>query len=303
MRRFVLVSGLALAACGDPTDPGSINRIRTVLFYREDTGENHLLNSDGSGARVLPVAGANLVPVGLSSSGDEVALLRGRTLVVSAIANPGALDTVLDPVPAQMSLVAFSPDDRYIALVQYLPEPRLLIVDRAGHVDTLRTGDRVPSLPPAFSPDGTRVALVSVTDLSTQITIITLNTNRAPTERAGFSPFVYRLVFGWPRWTDRGLLLGTVRPGGDFDTVAVLAVDPEQPSNHADVILRLVGPPLAYDAGSSYALSAGGDAVVLAAVPLLRGGRDLFYGTAQGGSLVRLLTDPGARPAFPLLLP
>ena len=303
MRRFVLVSGLVLAACGDPTDPGSINRIRTVLFYREDTGENHLLNSDGTAERRVVLGATGLVPVGLSSAGSEVALLHGNALVIGNLNDPARVDTVLYPIPGSMSLVAFSPDDRYLALFQYAPDPRLLIVDRSGAIDSFTVGEQVPDLPPVFSPDGLRVALVTVTQISVIVTMVQREDGQLQGDPAGFSRFIYQPIFGWPRWTEDGLLLGTVREGGDGDTLMVMVVDPDEPTRLGRPLYGVPSPVLEYDTGSSYAFSADGQAVVLAALPSVTARRRLYY-AVRGGRLTNLTTaDLTARPAFPLLLP
>lgn len=303
MRRVLPLILFAVAACGDASGP-DIETPRTVLFYREDTGENFLINSDGSAGHVLDFTDHALIPVGISTNGDRVAFLNGSALVTGAVSSSGRLDTVLNPVPQRMSLVSFSNDDRYIALYQYLPTPLLLVVDLAGGVDTLRPAAPPPVLPPVFSPSGDRIALVSATQLSIQLTVVERDNEAiAPTAKIGFSLFLYRPVFGWPRWTAEGLLLATVHAGTDWDTLTVLAVNPDQPPDLAVQVLKVASPILTWDAASTYALAADGRAVVVAAVPPVRGGRELYYGSPRAARLTSLLNDPAALPAFPLILP
>ncbi|MEX0691623.1 MAG: hypothetical protein WD934_05355 [Gemmatimonadales bacterium] len=302
MRAFLPGACLLLAAaCGEGTGPDPAAAVRTVLYYREDTGQNYLLNSDGTAERIATTR-VGLIPIGLSNGGNELAFLQGNALVIGNLEDAGRFDTLLHPIPGQISPVTFAPGDQSVAVFKYGTHPALLILHRAGPVDTLFHGEYVPDLPPAFSPDGSRLALLSVTELSVVVTVVSRGVEPLRAGAASFSRFIFRPRFGWPRWTERGLLLATVREGEDADTVAVLLVNPDDPQQITPVEWELAAPTLFFDAGSSYALSADGLALVFASPTAQGGPRRLYYG-ARGQQLRSLLTDGSVRPAFPLLLP
>lgn len=302
MRRFPLAVLLpVLWACGETVEP-PLDRVRTLMYHRQDTGENYLINSDGTGGRRLEGAPAGLLPLAQSPGDDEVLYLQDAALVVGRISNPGLLDTLLVLSGGSVSLGTFSPADQYLAVVQYGTEARLLVISRAGAVDTIPL-EAAPVLPPVFRPDGAQIALVSQTDLSIQVSIVDVATAQVTSHQVAFSRFTYPLLFGWPHWTDEGLLLGTLRRGQAWDTVAVLALSGADPTRIPDVLFTALAPVLTYDDLSTYALSPEADAIALAAVPPLVGGRAIYF-APRGEPLVRVL-DGGddTRPALPVILP
>lgn len=323
MRRswgWLVVAGLGAASvgCDDSLGPERPDEqpVRLVLVHRQGTGDNMLLRTDGSPPTAFDGATAGLVPVGVAPREQVVALLRsgaGGVLVLSSIQNPGRLDTIIDPIPTSMSLVSFSQDERYVALVSYAPVQAVLIFDRANRtIDTLPYGNADPVLPPMLSPDNRRVALITVTPLSMFLTILYPgDPARSDTDVLGFSRLLNRPIFGWPRWTADGLLMAFVRVGVDApDTLVIGTGDPDTPdfffTERSRAVMAPVSdarPEVRIGAESTYAFSADGRALVLGADPGTGIGRHAIYlVTPEVGRVQLLLDDPAQFPVFPLFI-
>lgn len=306
--------GLAVAGCGDePVGPDSANEpIRTLLVHRQDTGENLLWDTDGTAAGEFGEATRGMLPIG-THPGEGAAVLRdGSALVLTTLSNPQRLDTILQPSPDFHSLAAFSGNGLLVALVSYAPTPALLVYDRANaRVDTLPLAGAAPVLPPIFSPDDGRVALISVTDLSMLVTIIPLTGPASPiTRQLSVSRFTNRLIFGWPRWGDDGLRIAVrrVAPEGP-DTLLVGVVDPDLDGALLDERFRALLAPASdpereidlVDA-STYTLTTDGTALALGAVPGNGAAHGIYILTENMSRIRPLLDAVGQYPAYPLFI-
>lgn len=319
--------GLAglLVACGDPMAPPVEGPAHTLLVHRQTTTENILISTDGELTNGVAFAG-DLLPLG-AGSGERVvaacpALIPpppvpscapGSALVLLSLNVPGRVDTVIDPMPASHSLVSFSNDERLLALVSYAPPAAVLVYDRANHsVDTLRYSGADPDLPPVFSPDNQRVALLSVTDLSMFVTVLHRDDpSRSQTDPLRIARLINRPIFGWPRWTEEGLILGFVRVAGQGpDTLVAGRTNPDAPNEFLEELYRAVmapvsdsRPPVRMGLSSTYAFSADGQSIVLAADPGTGGHRHAVYLITPETARIRLLLDdPAQFPVFPLFV-
>jgi hypothetical protein len=312
---LVLVgAALALPACGDGPngpDPGD-EPLRTLLVHRQDTGENQLWDTDGTAAGEFAPVTRGMLPIGTHPGEGTAALIDGSAVVLASLSSPEALDTILQPAPASLSLAAFSRNGRYVALVAYAPAPGLLLYDRANRVvDTLPLGGANPVLPPMFSPDDSRVALITLTQLSILVTIVPLEGPFGTTTRQlSVSRFLNRLVFGWPRWDADGLQIAFRRVADEGpDTLLVGIVDPDVEGALLDEQFRVLLAPddapnetLGLSTASTYAFTTDGTALALGAVPGSGAPHGVFIAT-PGMSRVRPLLDtPGQTPVFPLFI-
>ncbi|MDH3497446.1 MAG: hypothetical protein OER21_11845 [Gemmatimonadota bacterium] len=314
-RSTVLAAAVALVAvpaCNEsPTalepDPSPI---RTVVVHRFDSGRNVLLNTDGSDAGAMTAATDGMVPVGASAASRLVVFLHGTALVLGSLDLSVRLDTLLARVPDQMSLVAFSHDEQFVAFVSYAPVEAVLVYDRANRrTDTLPYGPIIPVLPPAFSPDDARIAVFSLNDLSLVLTeLFPADAARRVTNVLPISHLVNRPIFGWPRWTAGGVALAVVRLATEgADTLLVGSIDPDNLGGGFDEEYRAVmapvsdaRPPVEIGVNSSYALTADGRALILAAEPGTGFGRHAVYLVTPNVARVQLLLDdPAQYPTLP----
>jgi hypothetical protein len=311
-RRFpLLLPVIGVVACGDPGAPPPVSPIiRTILVHREDTGENRLLNTDGSDAGTYRTAGEGLLPVGVSVEGQVVAFLQGRNLVLGSLVQPAELDTILVPAPASMSLVSFSRNEQFVAVVSYVPDRAVILYDRVNHrADTLPYGTVEPVLPPMLSPDNARIALIGLTDLSLVLTtLFPADQNRLETATLGSSRSRTRPNCGWPRWTSDGIVMAFIRVAATGpDTILLARIDPANPGERLDERYRAVmapvsdeRPELVMGVLSTYALTTDGRVLVLAAQPSTDPTRHAVYlVTPDVGRVQLLLDDPAQFPVFP----
>lgn len=302
---------LVAVACGDgPTGPDDTEPpLRTVVFHRQDTGENLLLNSDGTEAGAVDVPGGLAVPIAVSGSGFTMAVVHGAVVGLVRLDRPGTIDTIMVR-PQVHSLASFSPDAGLVALVSYDPTNAVLVFDRANRtVDTLPYGDQVAVLPPAFHADNRRIAVVTATPLSVFTTILYRDDrSRMDTHTIGQSPFLTIPIFGWPRWTDEGLLMAFVREGQSRpDTLLSMVLDPTNPVEAFERFRAVLAPvsderpELVFGDFSTYAYSEDGQAIVLGANPGTGGSERhaLYYVTPNVPRVRLLLDDPSQRPVFP----
>jgi hypothetical protein len=308
---LAIVTAAALAgACGDgPTPPPQ--PLRTVLIHQQVTGINLLLDTDGEPAGLLDGT-TGMLPLGANAAETEVALLDGSALVLVTQLAPSQPDTILQPVPTSMSLVSFSEDGDLLALVSYAPDPGVIVYDRVnGTLDTLSFGPADPALPPIFSPDNTRIALLSVTDLSLLVTVLRRDGSSSPTTEAfRFSRVVNLPMFGWPRWLDDGLHMAFRRAASAGpDTVLVGLLQPDDANSLMVERYRAVlapqdtAPGLELASSSTYALAADGAALVLGAMPAADPGRHAIYLVTADIDRVRVLVDdPERYLVFPLFV-
>lgn len=311
-----LAALLLLSACGDdplgPEPPDEVPSVRTVLFHRQDTGENLLLNSDGTSAGALALPGALNVPIGVSARDRVAAIVHGTALGLVQLSEPAVVDTLFDLTADQViSFVSFSGDARFLAFVNYEPFRGVVIYDRANRsADTLDYGPRDAVLPPVFSPDNARLAIITQTPLTLYSTVVYRNdATRVVSEAFGFSRFLTIPIFGWPAWTDEGLLMAFVREGGaDPDTLLSAVIDPARPGDFVHERFRAVlspvsdeRPELVFDPRSTYAYAPDGNALVLGANPNSGSAeRHALYLVTRNVSRVQLLLDdPAQVPIFP----
>ncbi|HEX9727131.1 MAG TPA: hypothetical protein VGA37_01340 [Gemmatimonadales bacterium] len=316
-----LIAVAAIVACGDPAapDPPDEVPVRTILVHRFQSGGNMLLRSDGEpgGAFTLP-GGANLIPIASASRGQTFAFEHGNAIVVGSLSQPTRLDTIIAPRPTTYVLASFSADERLVGMVSLQPTRSLLTYDRASdRIDTLPLGDApTPALPPVYSPDGTRVATLAFNGLSVLVTLWTVgDRTRAVTDKLSVGTAIRPPVFGWPQWTDDGLMIALLHLGfDDPDTLVVALVDPDDPNAPMVERLRAVMAPVSDERpglimgdNATYALSADGRAIVLAADPGTASGevtlRQALYLVTEGVGRVQLLfDDPAVYPAYPLFV-
>lgn len=297
------------------TGPALEARVRTLAYYQLRSGKTLLINSDGTSARQIDFAdpGGSEVPLAVSRNGSVIALAMGNSVIISTLDRPNEIDTVLSPAPDQMTPAAFSPDQRYLALVSFAPAAALLLYDRANRtVDTLPFGSVTPALAPVFSPNSRRVAMIAANDLTLFATIVELDdNNRTHTSRLGISRFENRPILGWPTWNELGLLGVFVRVTPDApDTLALMSLDPDNLQGFAQDVftaaLVVPGRPdeeIAFGLRSTYSISPDGQAVVIGAAPdgdLSR--HAIYFGSSDSERVQVVVNQQDQFPMFPLLI-
>jgi len=306
---------VGLLACGDdpnPNEPSLLQAGRTLLVHLQGSGENRLLNTDGSPAGTL-TGTDGLIPIGAHDGEGIVALLGGDAIMLASLSQPGALDTIIHPIPDQHSLAAFSDDGKQVAIISLKPSVAVLVYDRANRtVDTLPIVGIEPVLPPIFSPDGTRIAVISVTALSVYVTLIEQDDPaNAYTRVLNISKFTNELMFGWPRWIGDGIRMAYWRTAANGpDTLVVGSIFPDAPYAFPTEHYRAVAAPVSDERPelqigplSTYNLTAGGDAVVLAAVPGTGLTPHALYLITPNIDRVQLIRDAsGEYPVLPLFI-
>ena len=303
---------LVAAACGDgPIGPDRTDeQLHTVVFHRQDTGENLLLNSDGTDAGALDVPGSPALPIAVSGSGYTMAVVSGGVVALVRLDQPGSgVDTIMAR-PQVHSLASFSDDATLVGLVAYAPIRAVLVFDRGNRtVDTLAYGDMDAVLPPVFSPDNSEIAVITASPLSLFSTILFReDRSRRETNTIELSRFVTIPIFGWPRWTDEGLLMAFVRKGGARpDTLVSMVIEPTDPVEAIERFRAVLAPvsderpALTFGDFSTYAYTDDGEALVLGANPGTGGTERhaLYLVTRAAGRVRLLLDDPAQRPVFP----
>jgi len=305
---------LAAPGCNDgPGEPGSEDEpVRTLLVHRQDTGENLLWDTDGTPAGEFAPVTRGMLPIGTHPGEGTAAFLDGTAIVLATLSKPEVLDTIIRPAPASQSLAAFSADGRFVAVVAYAPTPGLLLYDRANRrLDTLPMDGADPVLPPMFSPDDGRIALISLTQLSILVTIVSLDQpTSATTRQISVSRFTNRLIFGWPRWGVDGLQIAVRRVAEDGpDTLLVGVVDPDVEGALLDEQFRALMAPagdpeaeVGLANASTYALTTDGTTLALGAVPTSGAAHGVYIVTANGSRIRPLLDAVGEYPVYPLFI-
>ncbi len=308
----LFATGLLVSGCSDdgPTGPGSkddfTSTVRSIVFYNQSMREALAITSDGASEPAV-VAPAGMVPLAVGRTGQIAAYVKGNRMLIGSLDNPTTFDTAFAPLPLQMSLAAFSHDERFLALVSFRPAEKLLIYDRADRtIDTLGYGDQPPAMAPAFSPDGRRIALFAATQLSLFLTIVDLdNQGRAVTENLPFSRFVNSPIFGWPVWNETGLNFTILHRGTNApDTLLAVFLNPDsifiQPEERFRVPLDSG---VTFGLQSSFQYSPDTDAIVLGAQPGDDPGRHALYFFDRGSDSTRtLLNVQGTFPVLPQII-
>lgn len=302
---------LAVAACGDGTAPAPQPPLRTILLHRQDTGENLLLNTDGSSAGPFAPDVPNMIPIGASAPGGIAVLLDGRAIVLATLDHPDRVDTIIDPAPSVLGLASFSTDERLVALVSYQPDSAVLVYDRANRLtDTLRYGNIEPALPPLIDMDNDRVAVLGATPLSLFLTMLSRSDpGQSRADPIRVARVITRPIFGWPRWTVDGIVLAFIRLATTGpDTLVVGRFDPDAPDVPlVELYQALLAP--GSDAQpehaqyATYALTADVSTLVLGARVAGGAGRQAIYLFRSGAAHAETLLDaPGEFPIYPLFL-
>jgi hypothetical protein len=312
---LVLVAAvLALPGCGEgATEPDPDGEpLRTLLIHRQDTGENLLWDTDGSAAGEFAPLTRGMIPIASHPGEGTVALLDGAAIVLASLGNPDQLDTIIHPAPTSQSLAAFSGSGRFVAVVAYAPTPGLLLYDRANQrLDTLSLGAANPVLPPMFSPDDGRIALITLTPISILVTLVPLDRPAsATTHQLSVSRFTNRLLFGWPRWGEDGLEIGFRRIAEvGPDTLLVGVVDPDVEGALLDERFRALMAPaddpdreIGLSEASTYALTTDGTALALGAVPGNGALHGIYIVTDTMSRIRPLLDAVGETPVYPLFI-
>jgi hypothetical protein len=305
---LVLIGLSAAMACSDtPTAPEAA--VLTILAHRQLTGENLLISATGSDVGSLGPTTVNMVPIGAYTANGTIALLAGDAIVLTTLDHPERIDTIIQPAPTSQSLLSFSPTGVLLALVSYAPTRAVLVYDRANKTtDTLPLGTLDPALPPVFSPEGDRIALLTVTQLSVLVTTIDLSApSHFYSEPLQLSRLLNRPLFGWPRWIGDGIHLAFRRvaePGPD--TLVVGIVHPDNADAALEEQYRAVmapsdqRPEIAFGPSSTYSLSADGRALVLAAFPSAGATAHSIYVVTPSLPRIRVVQDePGVVLFFP----
>jgi hypothetical protein len=303
---------LAAAACGDGTAPApQPPPVRTILLHRQDTGENLLLNTDGSSAGAFVPDVPGMIPIGASALGGIAVLLDGRAIVLATLDHPERVDTIINPAPQVLGLASFSADELLVALVSYQPDSAVLVYDRANRlVDTLRYGNVDPALPPLIGPDNDRIAVLSATPLSLFITSLSRSNPGQPRADAiRVARVITRPIFGWPRWTADGIVLAFVRLAtAGPDTLVVGRFDPDAPDVPLVELYQALLAPGSdaqpeHDQYATYALTADVRTLVLGAQVAGGAGRQAIYLVRSGAAHAETLLDaPGQFPLYPQFL-
>lgn len=311
---LLTLCAVAALGCGDTgVGPDSdADPVRTLLVHQYDTGENLLWDTDGTLAGDFGPGTRGMLPIATHPGEGTVALLNGSAIVLTTLSAPERLDTIIRPAPVPQSLGAFSRNGLFVALVAYSPSPRLLLYDRANHrLDTLSVGDADPVLPPMFSPDGSRIALISLTDLSILVTVLPIDRSAFPaTRQIAVSRFTNRLIFGWPQWGDDGLRIAVRRVAPDGpDTLLVGVVDPESDGALLDERFRSLMAPaddpgheVGLSTASTYTLTTDGTTLALGAVPGSGGPHGIFLVTETGTRIRPLFDAVDGFPVYPLFI-
>ena len=313
---FAAVAVFLVTACGDNAVeplPDAAPAARTILVHRQDTGENLFLNTEGT--EVGPVTlRPGLLPLGAATHSQLAVFVDNTVLVLASLDQPGQYDTIIDPMPESLSLASFSPDELLVAVVSYAPTRAVLLYSRANRkVDTIPFNGGEPVLPPIVSPDNERVALVSMTDLSLFLTTLyPTDRGRVDTERFGFSKFLNRPIFGWPRWTEDGLYMAFVRVAdAGPDTLVAGLIDPDAADEFFNEQYRAVMSPVSDERpelfigpSATYAFSSNGRELVLGAMPgPTAAGRHAIYLVTPAVPRVQLVVDDPDRVfIFPLFI-
>jgi len=306
---------LIAAACSDgPTGPEVVTPpVRSILMHFANSGVNYAWNTDRTPAGDLSLGADGLVPIGTHPSQRLVALLADQAIVLASLDRPGELDTIIAPSPSSHTLASFSATGDLVAIAAYAPVPALLVFDRVNRrLDTLPLGGVEPVLPPVFSPDGTRVILFSLTELSMFATIVPrTGTATVRTVRLRFSWLLNRPVFGWPRWVGDGVRMAFVRVVEDGpDTLLVGTVFPDDPEALMEEAYRTLLVPedasaseLRFGDASTFALTADGSGIVLGLVPVGGGSQHAVYHAAPGiPRPLPVVDSAGQYPVFPLFI-
>lgn len=315
---LALVALAALVGCDEtPVDPDpEPEPVRTVLFQRGSDLGIFLVNTDGTDRQRVTIGSDtdSLIPLAVAPGGAAVALLADNAILVSSLQHPEIIDTAFAPAPREMSLASFSPDQRFLGVVSYVPETLLLVYDRVNRrVDSFPIpSNPPPALPPVFDATGDRVALIGVTQLSAHVTLVQRDRPELTrSEVLGFSRVLSRPVFGWPTWTDEGILFAVLRVAPEaVDTILSVSINPDRPGD--DLVERYRAtmspvsdqrPELLIGDYSTYSYSPGGDALILGAHPSTDTRRHALYLINRAAIRVQLvLDDPSEFPLFPLLI-
>jgi hypothetical protein len=305
---LVLFGLSAAVACSDtPTPPEAA--VLTILAHHQLTGENLLISANGSDVGSLGPTTVNMVPIGAYTTDGTIALLAGNAIVLTTLAHPEVIDTLIQPAPTSQSLLSFSPTGVLFALVSYSPTRAVLVYDRANKtIDTLAIGNLEPALPPVFSPQGDRIALLTVTPLSVMVTILDLNApSQFYSEPLQVSRLLNQPLFGWPRWIGDGIHMAFRRVAeAGPDTLVVGVVRPDNADASLEEQYRAVmspsdqRPEIEFGPSSTYSLSADGRAVVIAALPSVGASAHSLYVVTPSLPRIRIVhDDPGVRLYFP----
>lgn len=315
MRRLVrLLPLVALAACENPTgDPfPQPDPVRTVVYKRVGVSGLFAVRADGTGEVQLrlPAAADAMTQIGMSRDGDRLALLGSdRIIYVYQPADSTSLRGVLGPLENQILPPTISDDGRYLALVVFEPtRPRLIVADLTLlQVDTLPAGVPQPALPPIFSPDNSRIAVIGVNSFTLEGAFVERTTGiTSSVSRVGGSRLLDIPVFGWPRWTaSQGILLAVRRKPftGETgpDTLFAVSLDP---ADFEDGYRRRFAAisRLAFDDGSTFAYSSDGNAVIYGAFAPGASTQGLFFQSANTPEVRIVVDEPTVSEVFPLMV-
>lgn len=311
--RAGVLGSLAIATavtCTEATlEPTMPDPIRTVLYSLSNGPGLFAVRSDGSGdARVrVPAAIDGMVLLGMSRDGGRLALLADDGIYVYSPADTLSLSRALDLPSGSILPVAFSNDERFLALITFANRPLLIVADlQVGVVDTLAAVIAEPVLPVAFSPDGRRIAVIGANSFTLEIVTIDRETGiPSSIHPVGGSRLVDLPIFGWPRWSAQGLQLSVRRRpftgNTGPDTLIGVTLDIDNVEKGYRRRFRAVSD-LRFDVASTFAYSSDGDAIIYGALSADGTTHGLFFQSVNTEVVQLVRDDPVAGEVFPQMV-
>lgn len=314
MRRpLCLLTVTLLAGCENPVGlPRPVpDPVRTVVYKRAQNHGLFAVRADGTGEVRLRVPAAldSMTPIGMSRDGGRLAFLGGDGIYTYRPADSTSLRRILARPGGQILPAGLSDDGRYLALVVFVPGRSLLISAdlTLGTLDTLPTGVTDPVLPPIFSPDNSRIAVIGANDFTLEIAQVERTTGITfATNAIGGSRFVDIPIFGWPRWIPgQGILLAVRRqplndPTGP-DTLYAVSVDPSSPGRGYRRRFAAISH-LRFESASTFAFSTDGNAIVYGAFAGESPSQGIFFQSPNTPEILAVLDEPGVSEIFPLVV-
>jgi len=312
-RAGLVLGTLVLAAavtCTEATlEPTVPDPVRTVLYSLSNGPGLFAVRADGTGdTRVrVPAAIDSMVLLGMSRDGGRLALLADDGIYVYRPADTLSLSRALALPSGPILPVAFSDDERFLALITFTNRPLVIVADLVlGSLDTLAAVVSEPVLPVAFSPDGRRIAVIGANDFTLEIVTMDRETGISSSiQQVGGSRLVDMPVFGWPRWSAHGLQLSVRRRpftgNTGPDTLIGVTLNIDNVEKGYQRRFRAVSD-LRFDVASTFAYSSDGEAIIYGALSADGTTHGLFFQSANTDIVQLVRDDPVAGEVFPQMV-